>query len=373
MTFLKSIKTQIILFCILIAVVSSTIIGITNYLETGALLNRSFDRELDDTASLIKMNIEENLADARHTVSVLIDNESMKSLDRKRIDEISAHFIDFVNIFYNVFVYDRDGNLVSVTYYKRENLHELQSHSVNFKLKKGEFYRIASKVLEDGAPRFTSAFHSKNNLVTAYVAPITRGSEIQGVVSCGIVVDNPKLKKLLQSLVPPYSGFICLMDSDGNIFGSEGEAPQELPALAKNIVQQGGSRKLLLNERTYRYVVKKIRDSNLFIMVAISERYLKDMLFTLVRELIILNVISLFLVLGISTLLAHILVKPLKKLVEGLREIGKGNYSCRIETKVYGEMKEAVQSFNEMSLMLEKNRMIEKIWNENWKCEETEE
>ncbi|GEM_PF-3324665 len=373
MTFLKSIKTQIILFCILIAVISSTIIGITNYLEAGKLLNSSFDRELDDTASMIKMNIEENLADARHAVSVLIDSEIVKSLDSRKIDEICAHFIDFVNIFYNIYIYDREGNLVSVTYYQRENSQELQSHSLNFKVRRGEFYRIASKVLEDGIPRFTSAFHRKDHLFTAYVAPITRGSEIRGIVSCGIVVDNPKLKRLLQSLVPPYSGFICLMDSDGNIFGREGEAPQELTAMAKNIVQQEGSRKLLLKERTYRYVLKKIRDSNLLIMVAISEHYMQDTLFTLVREIIVLNVISLLIVLGISTLLAHILVKPLKELVEGLREIGKGNYSYRINTKVYGEMKEAVQSFNEMSMMLEKNRMIEKIWNENWMCEESEE
>jgi nitrogen fixation/metabolism regulation signal transduction histidine kinase len=53
--------------------------------------------------------------------------------------------------------------------------------------------------------------------------------------------------------------------------------------------------------------------------------------------------------------------------VEGLQEVARGNYSVKVSIQSSSEMNRAGEAFNEMTEKLEKNNLIEKIWNENWK------
>lgn len=370
----KSIRLQIILFFMAISLISSAIVSISNYWEAKKLLNEGFDRELSDTASLISAGIEGNLRDAREAVSAFVKDERVRSLDPEKTGEISRLFIDFVNIFYNIYVYDREGNLVSVVYYGDEDVKEGRIHRKNFRTLRDEFYDVATRVLNDGKARFTDTFSNRDRLLTAYVAPIPGDSDdkARGLVSCGIFVNNPKLLSMLKSLVPPYSGFICILDGSGNIYGQQGNIPGNIGSFSMRELGVGSGKKrssLHLGGGTFRFAINEIRDAHLYVLVAMGEKDMKSILASLASEVIILNCISLLLAIGVSVIVANFLVQPVNRLVEGLREVGRGNYSYAITTRSYGELNEAIDSYNEMISKLQKNRMIENLWNESWSRE----
>lgn len=377
MNFIKSIRIQLILFFVIISLVSSVIVSSVNYVETEKLLNERFNRQLDDTASLIKMNIEGNLADIQEVVARFVRHPSVKKLDREKINEISAFFLDYVNLFYNIYVYDRDGSLISVLYFERESEEEQKGHKKNFRMLNNEFSHVALQVISDGNPRFTKTFSRRQKLLTAYVASIpgANDGEPAGLVSCGIFVNNPRTANLLKNLVPTYSGFICLLDREGNVYASEGNIPETVTVFPLNTLQQksAGPRPVLnVGGQSFRYSLEAIGSANLFVLVAMSDNVVRNLLSSLAKEVLMLNVFSFVIALLISTALAHIIVKPINNLVGGLREVGKGNYNCRVTARSFGEMEEAINSFNEMTEKLQKKRMIEKLWDEQWKEENVE-
>jgi hypothetical protein len=376
MSFFRSIKVQLILFFVIITLISSIIVSVANFLENRKILSESFNRELGSTTLLIQSSVEGGLQDAREAVQSFAKKLDLEAMKREQLQSLTTDFVDFADIFYNMYVYGREGDLMAVAYYDRSDLQESRGHRKNFREKKNEFYYSAETVLKDGQPRFTRSFMRRNRLFTAYVAPIHRhgGDEVTGLVSCGILVDNPKFKSLLRGLVPPYSGFICLLDEEGTIFGREGNIPGTLATFSMDELRKGlksPSPHLRINDRPFRYALKEIPDARLFVLAAMSEEVIQTTLMTLIKELLAVNALCLILAIAVSTLVAHLLVGPVKELVAGLKEVSRGNYACRAGARAYGEMGEAIVSFNEMVGKLQKNRMIESLWNEHWKSDET--
>ncbi len=378
MKLLSSIKFQILLFFMIISLISSLLVSVPAYFEQKKLLHNMFSRELNNTASLIQMSIDGELKDAIRSVTMFTENKGVQILDSTRIDEISSYFVDFVNLFYNLYVYDSKGDLVSVTYFDRENAAEKKRHTKNLSMMNNEFSATAYTTLKDGKARFTRAFWRREELLTAYVAPIydERKTTIKGIVSCGIFVNNPKLKRLLKTLVPPYSGFICLIDSEGNVFGKEGEVPYTISTMPLNTLLNNLKMEhptLTLNHQVYRYTLKEIEGARLYVLVGMSNRAISDAYASLIRDIVVINIFFFFIAIAVSSFIGHHIGKAVKEIVDGLRDLGKGNYARRITTKAFGEMNEAIESFNETAEKLQKNTIIEKVWDEQWKSEGTSE
>jgi hypothetical protein len=378
MKLLSSIRFQILLFFFIISLVSSLLVSLPAYYEQKKLLHGTFTRELNNTASLIQMSIDGELKDAIRSVTLFTESRDARSMDKKKLEEGSAYFVDFVNIFYNLYIYDKNGDLVTVTYFDRENVLEKKRHTRNLKLMKKEFSDTAYAVLNDGKPRFTKAFWRRGELLTAYVSPIydERKTTVMAIVSCGIFVNNPKLKNMLKALVPPYSGFICLIDKEGNVFGKEGEAPYTISTLPLTTLQnnlKSDQPMLTLNNQVYCYTLKKIDGAELYVLVGMSNRVISDAYSSMIRDIVIINVFFFLVALVISSFIGHYIGKSVKEIVDGLRDLGKGNYSRRITTRAFGEMSEAIDSFNETAEKLQKNTIIEKVWDEQWKSEGTSE
>ncbi|MDQ7826496.1 MAG: HAMP domain-containing protein [Candidatus Eremiobacteraeota bacterium] len=370
----RSIRAQVFLFLVAISLVTSLVMGVANYLEAEKVLDDTFDREINNTAYLLKQTIEGHLADARGAASVLAKNPSVQAMDSAAMKEISRYFLDFVSLFYNIYIYDREGTLRSVEYL--DNIDRSETHSKNFHELRNEFTHVALDVLEDGKARYTEPFFRKDQLLIAYVTPIFKGSDkaVAGLASCGIFVHNPKLSRLMKSLVPPYQGFICLLDGEGRVFGREGAIPEaftEFPLKSLKANLQGKSPLLWMEDKPYLYTIKEIEEAHLYVLVATSCLMKEKLFSTLLSELVAINVISFLVALLISAALGNFLVKPINALVEGIREVGKGNYSYSIHERAFGEIGEAVQSYNEMAEKLQKNRLIENLWNEKWKGDDT--
>lgn len=366
----RSLKSQIILFFISVSLFSGLALSFTNYWESSKLLRARLDRELENSADMIKGNIEGNLLDAEGMAQMLAEKKEFRQMDRGRIKEISSHFIKFADFFFNIYVYDRKGNLVFAGYFDER---EYSIRSENLNDYKNVFTECANQVFADGKPRLSDTFHSKGKrLVMAYVAPIMDGpgGGVKGIISCGIYVFSPKVQKLLRSLTPAYDGFICLVDSKGNVLGKGGSLPgrvTQLEGAGADSGRDGALSTLKLGRETFRFARRKIEGTSLSVIVAVPDSLARSLLMAHVNEMILYNGLSLLVVVLLSTYFSNFIVGPVSQLVEGLQEVARGNYSVKVSIQSSSEMNRAGEAFNEMTEKLEKNNLIEKIWNENWK------
>lgn len=361
---------QIILIFLTITIFTGLIVSSVNYIESKNFLDNQLNRELDNTGNLIKKNIEDKLEEVGSQVSNITNKPEFKNYDRPEMQKTMEHFLEFSDMSFNVYVYNKTGYLIGAAYFdKRPYITYLGENFNNYK---NVFTIYANKVFQDGKARFTDTFHSKQKrLMITYISPITdkANKDVIGIVSCGIYVYNKKLEKILERLKPPYDGFICLLDQKGNMMGYGGNIPEDFnKTKIESLLNLNKEQDIFkINNEEFRYKLNNVDVANIYILVAVPNKVVTEVLKVYTVNIVIYTILAMLLSIIISIFIANLIVRPISILVEGLKEVGNGNYTYRIEFKSTGEIERAVNAFNEMTGKLQKNKIIEKIWIENWK------
>ena len=359
----SSIKVQIILSFIGITLFTGLMVSLVSYWESKQFLDSMFNKGLENTAGLIEKNIEDNLSETGKIILDISKRPEVVALDAKKINPLIENFIAFSDLFFNVYIYNKDGKVISASYFDKRSTEPYIGE--NFKDYKNNFPDYATKVFTDGKPRFTGTFYSKaHKLFLSYIAPIQDKNEIKGIISCGIYVQDKKLERLLETLKPPYNGFIYLADEQGNTLAYTGNIPSRDDIKLENLLK---NELLTTGGKEYRYKLTKVSQAGIYILVAVPASIASGLLEKHTWNIILCTVLILIIAILININFATLLTRPVSLLVEGLQEVGKGNYAFRIDFKARGEFSSAIKAFNEMAEKLQKNTIIEKIWIENWK------
>jgi adenylate cyclase len=96
--------------------------------------------------------------------------------------------------------------------------------------------------------------------------------------------------------------------------------------------------------------------------IGISAQLVAEALVKARNRMLWLTLLSLALGTGGSMLLATLLARPVRRLMEGAREIGSGNLNFRIQIRSHDELGELTRSFNEMAESLWKKKLIEEAF-----------
>ncbi len=366
MVIFRSIRIQIILAFLVITVFTGLVVSFINYRESKIFLENQLERELQNTANLVEKNIEDKLFEAGNLVLTISIKPEFRRLDKEKIQVTIENFLAFADVFFNVYVYDEKGELISAAYFDKRPYKPYLGE--NFNNYNNVFSNCAGKVILDGKPVFTDTFYSKGDrIILAYIAPVMGedDKEIKGIISCAIYVQDKKLENLLIKLKPSYNGFIYLMDQSGNNLAYAGHIPSHIEDLKiEDLLNNKGFFKL--NQETFSYKLNRVDIANIYVLVAVPNSLALTLLENYTKNMILYTVFSLVVAIFISIFFANRLVSPISMLVEGLREVGKGNYSFRVNLRSTGEIDKAIGAFNEMVEKLQKNRIIEKLWIENW-------
>lgn len=71
-------------------------------------------------------------------------------------------------------------------------------------------------------------------------------------------------------------------------------------------------------------------------------------------------IISIFIAIILAIIFSNQITKPLKKLIDGIKQLGSGNTAYRVEVNSSGEFKQLAEAFNEMSTQIEENEKVRK-------------
>ena len=368
MAIFKSIRMQIICTFLIITIFTGLIVSIINYRESKRFLENQLTRELNNTANLIEKNIEDKLFEASKLVLTISKKKQFKQFDKEKMQITIEDFLAFADVFFNVYIYDKEGNLISAAYFDKRPYKPYIGE--NFNDYNNVFPEYAKKVLDSGTPTFTDTFYSKGDrLMLTYIAPVIGEDtgEVIGVMSCAIYVQDKKLESLLIKLKPSYNGFIYLMDQSGNGLAYAGHVPSQIVDInIENLIKDENKNFFNLSQETFRYKLNKVDIANIYVLVAVPNSLTLILLEKYTETMILYTILSLILAVLISVFLANMLVTPISMLVQGLKEVGRGNYSFRVKFKSTGEIEKAINAFNEMVEKLQKNKIIEKLWIENW-------
>ncbi|MFC1745435.1 cache domain-containing protein [Candidatus Riflebacteria bacterium] len=366
MKFVNTIRFKLIISFFLITVISGFLVVTASFMGSRQTMINKSKKEFANYTSLIKNIVEGRLTDSARLLRILATRPEIVNFDRQSAERTLNHYLQGMEVFYNVFVFDKTGQARVVAYKEERNL-ELY-YKENYNKSNPQFASYANEVLKSGKTKLTNTLRLKNGLLLmSYIVPIKKDNKVIGVVSGGCAINEPQLKNLLNRIKPSTDGYIALLEKQGHIAASN----QNLPAIKLDLSVLKNKKnepriKLPGKKDTYIFHLESIAKGNLLLLTALPDRTLFSFNLELALNIFLYSLLSFFLAALFSAYIAGVIVKPIEALVTGLKNVGDGIFSERVSCSTGGEMHEAISAFNDMVDSLQKNRIIEKLWNEHW-------
>jgi HAMP domain-containing protein len=333
--------------------------GINAYKTSQGILSDQLEKTLEKSSSGLQTTIAWRLSEALAAIDGLKSESYLQNPEKTGY--LFRKFITHSRLFHNIFITDTEGKVIEA-FYADERDSELYRGENLLKDEKSPFSQTAEQVLKDGKSRFSPLFRDKKDQpIITCVAAISHGEQFVGLISAAIRVNAPYLQNWLELMKPSDDGFALLKsDGDGVIFAFTPSLPQELQKVEGEIFAESAQKKnYLLRE-------KQIDIAEVSVMVGIKKagfyQPLKKQGFRILTGIII----SLLFCAIVGLWLSNSIARPLLLLVNGLKSAGEGVYSIRIECQADQEIGETLSAFNDLMEKLQKQRLIEKLWNERW-------
>ncbi|GAB4267987.1 MAG: hypothetical protein Kow0029_02940 [Candidatus Rifleibacteriota bacterium] len=284
-------------------------------------------------------------------------------------------FLEQRKIFYSCSVYSKNGKIVSVAIRNRKD--NFESAPEDFSAAGNginPLKKAFDSVLATGNPSFTSfvspVFQEKMLFILVPVFDFVDSSEVVGVVSCSISLSDPGIHEIICGYPIQDDDILVLTDKLGCLISWQGRIPDnfagiEIPAqLASN--PKGLAVTLQIASDTYLGTLSEIPGVDGYLLSARPWGKAMEFLNQLLLDLALVLAVALVIAVAAGFVLARTLADGINSLLDGIREVGRGVVSHRVEIIGEDELAEAGKAFNEMVDTLEKHRMIEDIWKNEW-------
>ncbi|HNY11240.1 MAG TPA: cache and HAMP domain-containing protein [Candidatus Wallbacteria bacterium] len=354
-----------------ITVLTGALIGIINYYECESVLKQQFSNSLLDGAHTINNMIGDRVGAAVKIIRDISRKDFLRSADTAKIQSYIESAAELSNFFYNIYYFTPEGKLTAAAYSDRRDVKTyLGLNFNNFKndANMSNIHASIARAIELKSPLFSGFFYSKaKKLLFTFIVPVMENGRITGILSAAIYANDRNFQSFLNALKSHPDQFISLFDTEKGLIGATGNAP---PGIQKDLAglesekaswetgAAAGGAGLIIS-------VKEPM-TGVLTVVGIKGEAVSRLLTTLRDKIFLYAILCMIAVIFISFIFARTLIKPLVLLISGLKSVGEGIYSHKIEYKTGGEIEEAISAFNKMNEKLYKTRVIENIWNEHW-------
>ncbi|RMF95933.1 MAG: sensor domain-containing diguanylate cyclase [Candidatus Schekmanbacteria bacterium] len=229
-----------------------------------------------------------------------------------------------------------------------------------------------------------SSFQKKELLSNAYKEAESMASTLRTVLEYQMINKSPNIlqRTLEETVKNKQFSKICIIGKNGKInYSSETEEvgrTVEISDKRCSVCHEGNSNvrpstpTILLNENDKNPFLRTISPiwnkkeclgchsrNKKILGIFLTEKPVAQSFFiikTIEKRILLSGVISgIFIFILIYFLIENLLNKKIKKLIEGTKEIGKGNYSINIKIRGNDELKDLAESFNSMAQNIKKN------------------
>lgn len=316
-------------------------------------------------ASLVQAHVREEIQDGLDVLEAAAEKVAAKPFTSFDLAPTLELAVRFQPLFYSIYAFDASGEIILRQY--PDGPQDAEGRSQRLGHKDDEAFRQAAWAsLKDGQPRTLSIkLSSSGNLfIPLIVAVKDPQGKIVGLLSGAISAAGRGFDEMLQAMAPEPAGYVVLTDTNQKVLAHTRRSPFERRATfqAERKTWLGGTW-LVRGDEVDFYSEARLDDIGLRVLVAMpGQEALADLPLVLVKTagaaLLAMILAGIF---GLR--LGERLGGPIHELLEGIRQIGDGVYSHRVDLEGESEFEEVAEAVNTLAENLGRQRVIEELWN----------
>lgn len=318
----------------------------------------------------ISMNFDEIIADLQQ----LSDDPRLQRFDRSAEKPLNE-FLFRSKLFTNAIVYDLDGTVCAST--ERSSPQEA-AKLVGLNLLRGskklsEMGRSLKAALTEGKMQISTVYSTMRQgqmlVINFPIRAFDRRDSVRGILSMGIHLDGALLHEMLTRF-SAEDGFTILTDRHGKILARHGGLlPGNLSRAGVEPYPVPGTKPSTwsrLGDEEFLVTALAVTQLDMVLLVGRSKKGIVETVNSLATNMLGIALIPLLGAGFIAWLLADRYLSQILALLKGLRQIGAGVLTSRVEVVSDDELGEAGQAFNTMAEGLERNQLVEELWRDRW-------
>ncbi|MBF0543832.1 MAG: HAMP domain-containing protein [Candidatus Riflebacteria bacterium] len=326
----------------------------------------------------IKQVVAVRFDDWYHQLKVLSDRSELQFDDKTNIRNMIWDFLSQNPVFLSCWVYDPQGNILLTANRNRSDSEERY-------IGKNMFLISLQDTLKECRRAFKAVLEKKIAVPATYMSNFTRGprlvilqpvreigneEKLIKILGMSLNLDGGFLEELLLRFSKNENDFLLFADESGTIisrFG--GNLPEKL---SKAIIADPPHRKKVfslwseLNSEKYLVTVAHLEELGGFLLIGHPAGKIFQPVNDLTWGMFFLALLFLLIAGLVGYFVADYIMEPVFQIFEGITKISDGVLTWRIEKITNDELGDVAKAFNGMADKLEKNKMIEELWNQRW-------
>jgi HAMP domain-containing protein len=286
------------------------------------------------------------------------------------------NFLEQQKIYFSCALYKSDLTINSVALRNRKDQIDYAPEDFSSPANKtaNPLRQAFNKVVAEGEPAFTTyyspVFAEKMLFVFVPVFDFVAPDRIIGLISCSISLSAPDIHEIICAYPIGEKDILTLTDKDGNLISWQGNLPDNFAGLIINKKIQASHEaspiRVNLASTTYLGTISPIQVMDGFLLAARPLDSALKFLNQLLLDLALVFAVALVIAVAAGYFMSRSLATGIDSLVAGIRQVAKGVISHRVEVTGDDELAEAGNAFNEMVDTLEKHRVIDEVWAQEW-------
>ncbi len=286
------------------------------------------------------------------------------------------NFLDQQKIYFSCALYKSNLTINSVALRNRKDQIDYAPEDFSVPANKSfnPLMQAFSKVIAEGEPAFTTyyspVFAEKMLFVFVPVFDFVAPDQVIGLISCSISLSAPDIHEIICAYPIGEKDILTLTDKNGNLISWPGDLPDDFGGLVINkkiqALHEAEPIRVKIASTTYLGTISPISVMDGFLLAARPWDFALRFLNQLLLDLALVFAVALVIAVAAGYFMARSLATGIDSLVVGIRQVAKGIISHRVEVAGDDELAEAGNAFNEMVDTLEKHRVIDEVWEQEW-------
>lgn len=317
----------------------------------------------------VEAAIEADLSMFREQCASVSYAPAVQSLDRARAEPVLAEYLALTTAFLKLAVYDRDAKLVEVLW--RSRFHG-EDRLIGLPCSDPALAAALADVQKTGEAHWTApsvdAFSQPVLYLVTPVRHFVHEERVIGTLVAAVSLDGHKIQDLIDRARVPEHAYAAILDADGRILARRGEGlPADADTYPHAKVAHG---RVIVGGREMLASAARLASVGLTLVVGRPAALVMAPAYDAVYDVLLLAALAGVFALALSVWLSRGFVRPLYALVDGIRKVAAGELAWRVPVERSDELGAAGGAFNELAGELEKQRVVEEIWAEEWRPEE---
>ncbi|NLF95449.1 MAG: HAMP domain-containing protein [Candidatus Riflebacteria bacterium] len=308
----------------------------------------------------------------RRQIESMVALPDIQSMRHERQIKIVHDFLDQQKIYFGCNIYDREGRKILSAVRNDQDFGKTPATgTIDFAGDPayGQSFRNVVKTRQAALfANDATELSEKKLFLMVPISDFVNPEEVVGVISCSISISSPDIHEIVCGFPIAESDILILLDRHGNILSSQGHLPEGLRAINVEKVSRKKIENILLDlvGTTYLGTIAALPGSEGLLLVARPRHLVLAFLNQLLLDLALMLVVAFVIAVAAGFFMSRSLAEGISILVDAIRNVASGAVSHRVDLRGEDELAEAAQAFNDMLNTLEKHRMMDDIWHQEW-------